>query len=811
MQLRKHSLRLVAALLTLALVFGLLPVGMTAFADAGETRETAQSIQVNQSYSDSISYGNDDDWFTFSLPKPGETTITFRHPHISEKSTYWSADLTDEYGDQIATFNFYGNEDETTTCLVGLPAGKFCLHVSRGSRTSNQTYTFQINYTESNYAEQELDETREAATAIQVNKSYRGSINDPYDDDWYRFSLDKPGETTITFRHPHIDNNGMHWSADLTDEYGDQIASFNFSGAKKETTTCLIGLPAGKFCLHVSRGTYTSDLTYTFRINYTESSYAEQELDDSRDAATAIKVNKSYRGSINDPYDDDWYRFSLSKPGETTITFQHPYISKTSNYWSVDLTNEYGDQIASFNFSGAEKETTTCLIGLPAGKFCLHVSRGTYTSDLTYTFRINYTESSYAEQELDDSRDAATAIKVNKSYRGSINDSYDDDWYRFSLSKPGETTITFQHPNISKTSSYWSADLTDEYGNEIASFSFQGSKKKTTTCLIGLPAGKFCLHVSRGTYTSDLTYTFRINFTANDYTERENNEDYDHASPMVVDEFYRGSINDAYDDDFYLLTVPETAPYQIVLFHPTESTKNTLYSVRILTQNEKTEMASFSVKGSEGFGYQTVLLEKGKYYVKVDRGSSYSKATYTLLAANPLPFTDVKSTAYYYEALLWAYNKGIVSGTSKTRFSPNAQCTRSQVVSFLWRANGSPKPAAGTCPYTDVKKGDYFYDAVLWAVQNGITQGVSSKVFGVNEVCTRGQVVTFLWRSAGQPEPKSTDNPFTDVSEKDYYYKAVLWAVGEGITSGLSKTKFGPGEECTRAQIVSFLYRAYGL
>ena len=172
------------------------------------------------------------------------------------------------------------------------------------------------------------------------------------------------------------------------------------------------------------------------------------------------------------------------------------------------------------------------------------------------------------------------------------------------------------------------------------------------------------------------------------------------------------------------------------------------------------------------------------------------------------PFTDLKKDEYYVTPVLWAVNKGITVGTSETAFSPDNTCTRAQIATFLWRNAGKPAPKGGNNPFTDVPSGEYFYDAVLWAVENGITAGTTPTTFGPSEGCTRAQVATFLWRAAGKPATQNSENPFTDVPANEYYYNAVLWAVEKGITVGTSKTEFSPEDTCTRAQIVTFLYRS---
>ena len=168
-------------------------------------------------------------------------------------------------------------------------------------------------------------------------------------------------------------------------------------------------------------------------------------------------------------------------------------------------------------------------------------------------------------------------------------------------------------------------------------------------------------------------------------------------------------------------------------------------------------------------------------------------------------FDDVSANAYYADAVKWAVEQGITSGTSATTFSPDMSCTRAQIVTFLWRANGSPK-ADGANPFTDVSADAYYYDAVLWAVKEGITSGTGGNNFSPDATVTRGQTVTFLYRAAGAPAV--TGGSFADVAADAYYADAVAWAVKEGVTSGTSATTFSPDAPCTRGQIVTFLYHA---
>ncbi|MBR6258863.1 MAG: S-layer homology domain-containing protein [Oscillospiraceae bacterium] len=172
-----------------------------------------------------------------------------------------------------------------------------------------------------------------------------------------------------------------------------------------------------------------------------------------------------------------------------------------------------------------------------------------------------------------------------------------------------------------------------------------------------------------------------------------------------------------------------------------------------------------------------------------------------------MPFVDVNDDDYFAEAVKWALENGITDGTDETHFSPNSECTRAQMVTFLWRAAGKPEPKSTENQFGDVDEDAYYYKAVLWAAEQGITLGTGDGNFSPDEAVTRAQTVTFLYRAFGGE--KGTGVPFVDVDEETYYHDAVLWAAEKGITKGIDETHFAPGGTCLRGQMVTFLYRAY--
>ena len=253
----------------------------------------------------------------------------------------------------------------------------------------------------------------------------------------------------------------------------------------------------------------------------------------------------------------------------------------------------------------------------------------------------------------------------------------------------------------------------------------------------------------------------------------------------------------------------------------------TEYSVKVSTDGNGTAMAdktsatagtvvTLTATPKSGYTFKQWQVVTGGVTIKDNKftmpaGNVEVKAIFEKNATPPPgpavnPFVDVPAGSFYYDAVLWAVEKGVTTGTSATTFEPDGSCTRAQAVTFLWRVAGCPAPKSAAMPFTDVKAGSFYYDAVLWAVENGITKGTSETTFEPEADCTRAQIVTLIWRAQKTPAA-GTDNPFNDVKAGSFYETAVLWAVKAGVTKGTSAVTFEPEGICTRAQIVTLIWR----
>ena len=350
-----------------------------------------------------------------------------------------------------------------------------------------------------------------------------------------------------------------------------------------------------------------------------------------------------------------------------------------------------------------------------------------------------------------------------------------------------------------------------------SSSSITGGSDVTLT-ISGLPTGagatvtaspSVTITGSGSTFTATLpnssqTYTFTATYTGDD-----NHSAATATCTVSVDRYSSdgGSSGGSSSSTRYTVSVEDTDNGSIRV-SPTRAERGDTVTITI-DPDTGYELDELIVTDSDGDEISVRSRGDGRYTFTMPRGRVTVEATFVEITEDPdlLTFTDVPESAYYYDAVYWAVENGVTNGTSASTFSPNASCTRAQMVTFLWRAHGSPK-ATGANPFTDVSTSDYYYDAVLWAVANGVTNGTSATTFSPDAPVTRAQAVTFQWRAAGSPVVSGSS--FGDVASDAYYADAVAWAASEGVTSGTSATTFSPDNDCTRGQIVTFLHRELG-
>ena len=305
---------------------------------------------------------------------------------------------------------------------------------------------------------------------------------------------------------------------------------------------------------------------------------------------------------------------------------------------------------------------------------------------------------------------------------------------------------------------------------------------------------------------STKTITVKNSTTAKKITVKVNGDSEDIAKDKTADFTYTRHSSSGSSTTTYTVTVGSVSNGTVTSSHKSAASGATV----TLTVKPADGYAVEAVTAKDAKGNAVKVTEKdGKYTFAMPASNVTVSASFVKKGEQPAAklFDDVAQGAYYYDAVKWAVDKGVTNGKTSNLFGSDDPCTRAQIVTFLWRAAGSPA-ASASVSFTDVKDSDYYAKAVAWAVEKGITNGTGDGKFSSDDTCTRAQCAAFLYRAAGSPEVTDAA-AFSDVAADAYYAKAVAWAEKNGITNGLGNGKFGSDNSCTRAQIITFLYRTY--
>lgn len=424
------------------------------------------------------------------------------------------------------------------------------------------------------------------------------------------------------------------------------------------------------------------------------------------------------------------------------------------------------------------------------------------------------------EQEPNDTIVTANPVSLNTAVTGNLYKTSDKDWFEFTLPSAGMVQLSFGHEYVDLDSDCWRTYLYTAENKEIVYFQWKGNATVTEQSgQIGLEAGTYYVCVTKTpAYRYDVDYQFTVNFTASNTWETEFNDTAATADPMALNTKYSGSIMNSRDEDWYVFTLPSSETVQLVFGNEPVTTFGNNWRTTIYT-SEKKKVVSSTWRGDATTDQTSdkCSLAAGTYYLCVEgmignrKDETYWITIKTAAGNQPdsgdivAPFTDVKASAYYAEPVKWAVDHGVTVGTSATTFSPDATCTNAQILTFIWRAAGFPEPAVAN-PFTNLSGSEYYAKAAVWAYSMGMVSGTA---FDANKACTRAMTMEYLWKQAGSPAVAASGK-FTDVPSSAAYATAVAWAVNNGITAGTSNTTFSPDSICTRGQIMTFLYRAEG-
>lgn len=355
------------------------------------------------------------------------------------------------------------------------------------------------------------------------------------------------------------------------------------------------------------------------------------------DTAMNINLNQQYSDSVPSG-NYNYYTFTISDPGELSVTFDHEYEDSSSNYWSIRVynTNNRNKNLTDWYFKGNETVSVkTDSLGLPAGSYFVVIGDGNYHSSKNYNFKVNYTKSDAWEKELNNTFVTATEIPVNTDINGSLIISGDEDYYSFELSKPGRVRVSFDHGVVDSGSYYWNINLY-KYDDTVHSFldtHFVGNAVTTAyTSYFGLPDGKYVLRIGSSNYYSSYNYKFNINYLENNYWEKERNNSFLEATGIGTNVDISGSLQYSGDNDFFSFTIPESDDISFSFKHDLVNSGSNYWALELYNYDNMNKcLRTEYFKGNEPDVVKTSssFLEAGKYIVAIKDGNYYSNGVYT--------------------------------------------------------------------------------------------------------------------------------------------------------------------------------------
>lgn len=470
------------------------------------TLQKASTINVNQSYTAKLKNYSDEDYYKIKLDKPGNITIQVNQ--MPEHS--WEVSLTDKNGKEYEKFTTeYGTyANGKTNNFVGLPAGEYYLNVDSHDQGYENPYTFSVKYVENSFYEKEFNNTISTANTISVNQDYRGGLQNYNDLDYYKVSINDPGNIEIK-----VDQKAnMSWNIKLINQDGKEFASFMTSSSNTVSgpTSINVGLPKGTYYLKLEDN-YNSasiDSEYKFQLKYTKSNYYEREFNDSISAASSLELNKNYVGYINiDTRDADFYKINLPQDGKVNVNVKQ----KTGASWKVEVLDSSGEVYSSINTDSSDYASGDKVmpIGLPAGEYYLKITDNNYDSvNIPYQFTVEFNAGNNYEKEINNSAQQANKINFATTYGATMQDSYDNDFYAFTLEQRANVKLSMK----SMSGGAWIYSIINSSGQTVAYIYTDGSEyaPEVESITSTLNPGTYYIKVEDSYSTGLIPYTFKI-------------------------------------------------------------------------------------------------------------------------------------------------------------------------------------------------------------------------------------------------------------------------------------------------------------
>lgn len=791
--------------------------------DWPNSKGEAKAVSIGETAEYTLDGWNDVEWFKFT------TSDVYAYYEISSKNVsipgygYYFELYDYEEALILSHNNLQENRSEVSYYKLDPGTTYYVKCYATNKLTGN--YSFSVK----EISDDTYDE-KENSSSINLNTLYTRNLETKSDVDFFKFKTKAGQDYTFSFKNIGSGSYGQY--AYIYSETNEQMAAIeNIPGGKSGTATATLkanttyyvkvyntNSSIGYYRFSISDGTTSSmaendDMSpiHCDISNVVDPIVAKNKVigesmvygGGSMEEAAEIKLDHTSYGEIEGREIPYWYAFTTTG-NDSYYDITAKNVSIYDYGWYTELYDGNMNKIwSASNIYGNNSQWTQIKLE-PNTTYYFKC----YTKSTKEIGRYSITIKEIID-DLDDTKETAKEIAYGERVVHCINSINDQDWFTFTTTsedcfyKIYSKNLSMNH-NGDSYGYYCIVYLGEE---EIVSHNNLSKNNGYITYTKLEPNTTYTIKCY-GTNKIRGNYEISVDTIADDTPDTQAN-----ATELKINKIYDRKLNAMGDVDYYSFTVEESGTYT---FYTKSLSVDSYGLYTVLTDSYGEKLAECNNLRMHQAESRQVTLTAGKvYYVKSYATNKYT-GDYRIYLANSTPkdefitnpFVDVHEEDYYYNPVLWATEENITAGVTPSVFGPLLDCTRSQVVTFLWRTMGRPEPTITTSSFKDVSPNAYYYKAVLWAVENKVTSGYNTETFGTEDLITRAQFVSFLWRLMGRPEAEEQGTSFVDVFENEYYYKAVMWAVENGITAGYYQNYFAPGVSCTRGQVVSFLYRS---
>ena len=467
---------------------------------------------------------------------------------------------------------------------------------------------------------------------------------------YYQFSISQPSYVALNFKHASNGSSSSYWQATVQSADGQSSYLYKSIAGNATDTTKYVGLPQGSYQVRVTSGTYWDGRDYALNVSASPGSY-EQEKNENLDSATTLALGTGQTGSLQDlpsGSDVDYYRFTLSQPGNVALNFKHTSNGSSSSYWQATVQSGDGQSGYLYKSIAGNEADTTKYVGLPQGSYLVKVTSGTYWDDRDYTLTVSATPGNY-EQEKNETLNSANTLALGTGQTGRLQDlpsGSDVDYYTFTLSQPGNVALNFKHTSNGSSSSYWQATVQSGDGQSGYLYKSIAGNEADTTKYVGLPQGSYLVKVTSGTYWDDRDYTLTVSATPGNY-EQEKNETLNSANTLALGTGQTGRLQDlpsGSDVDYYTFTLSQPGNVALNFKHTSNGSSSSYWQATVQSGDGQSGYLYKSIAGNEADTTKYVGLPQGSYLVKVTSSTYWDDGDYTLtVSATPGNYEQEKN------------------------------------------------------------------------------------------------------------------------------------------------------------------------